>query len=411
MICNDRSHFPPNSVAKAATHHTLPVLINFVAFGFFMIQVVALPAAESMFRAPKLAVALAIIAVAAAVGSGLRLRVGELSIPRSPLAMALFSLPLLQMLSVGWSKDPWAAISAASVTAVWAVGFFWLATVGVAGRRRIVCWAGWGVGVSTLVMALQAVGLDPLRLRGTGMGVDEGLPGLAGNPSDAAMAAALMLPLVLFDGPTSKSDRRTWILPGLLVIAIVLSQSLTGYLALMLFGASLVVGQGLRRRNLITAAVAALAFIILFAANSGKVQDRFDRLLEGDAYQVLGARGDGWTAAAQMFVDHPFVGVGAGHYSSWFYPSRLQWLEQRGEIGRRGELATHFDWAHCDPLDLVAELGLVGVGWLVIFICTLVGAGMFRQRLTRVMVVVALPFLLAHYPSHVAVSMVPMSLA
>ena len=69
----------------------------------------------------------------------------------------------------------------------------------------------------------------------------------------------------------------------------------------------------------------------------------------------MSARSDGWTAAAEMALEQPLHGVAAGHFTHGYFPSRLAWLEARSASGRRGELATHFEWAHCDPLQLIAE--------------------------------------------------------
>ena len=44
--------------------------------------------------------------------------------------------------------------------------------------------------------------------------------------------------------------------------------------------------------------------------------------------------------------------------------------------GGRGEVASHFEWAHCDPLQVVAELGLLGVLWLA----ALLGCGGGARR-------------------------------
>jgi hypothetical protein len=111
-----------------------------------------------------------------------------------------------------------------------------------------------------------------------------------------------------------------------------------------------------------------------------------------------------------MIRDNPVLGVGAGHFSHAYYPSRLAWLEARDELGGRGELATHFSWAHCDPLHLVAELGIPGTLWLI---ALAVACFRVRKRGPPLLVLAAgavIPFAVLHYPTHLAVGLIPIGL-
>jgi tetratricopeptide (TPR) repeat protein len=126
---------------------------------------------------------------------------------------------------------------------------------------------------------------------------------------------------------------------------------------------------------------------------------------QGNWYNLLSAREDGWTAAVTMIKTSPLLGVGAGQFSREFYPARMAWLDDNQELGQRGELATHFEWAHNDPLQLTSELGLIGGLWLILF----VGARA-RSKPDAVMILAALtwsPFLLLHYPTHLAIGLIP----
>ena len=104
------------------------------------------------------------------------------------------------------------------------------------------------------------------------------------------------------------------------------------------------------------------------------------------------------------------AGVGAAGYAHQYYPNRLAWLTRNGGTGGREELASHFQWAHCDPLQMFAELGLPGVVWMVLFGWALVAAGPRAGPLLPLTAAAAAPFILLHYPTHLAVGLIPISL-
>jgi O-antigen ligase len=64
-----------------------------------------------------------------------------------------------------------------------------------------------------------------------------------------------------------------------------------------------------------------------------------------------------WQAGWYMFLDHPWLGVGAGNYAQ-AYPSYYvsTWIEPLGH-------------AHNYYLNMLAELGIVGGGLLVLVLC------------------------------------------
>jgi hypothetical protein len=76
-----------------------------------------------------------------------------------------------------------------------------------------------------------------------------------------------------------------------------------------------------------------------------------------------------WKVAVAMIGDHPILGVGPEGY-------RLQYLDYAARIQESGSgrplyagVATH---AHCDPLEALAEYGVVGAGALAMFFMWLV---------------------------------------
>jgi hypothetical protein len=88
----------------------------------------------------------------------------------------------------------------------------------------------------------------------------------------------------------------------------------------------------------------------------------------------------------------------------------LAWLTRHGGTGQRGEAATHFEWAHCDPLQVVAELGLLGVLWLAALLVALFRSRPRGDPLPLVAAAAFVPFSLLHYPLQIAVGLIPVAL-
>ena len=377
---------------------------------FLAVQVSFLPGAASAFRLPKEALAVAGILAIVALAASVRLRSGGITIPRGPLPLILVCLPVLQAASALWGADPRRALAAAAVTATWLLCAFWLATLDEGQRWRIASLTAVGAAISAVVLLLQAAGI-PLLVVGASPGSRFRLSGLTGNPADFATAAVLLLPVLLAATARRDAARWRWLLIGGLAVAAVVSQTFTGYLAL----AALALVWLARRRStrlwLATGGLALVSVALALATGLGaRVQRQVRQAQLGDWYSVMSARSDGWTAAAEMALEQPLHGVAAGHFTHGYFPSRLAWLEARSATGRRGELATHFEWAHCDPLQLIAELGAIGALWGLALAWSLVRTRPRGDPLPALAAAAAAPFLLLHYPTHLAVGMVPIVL-
>jgi O-antigen ligase len=371
---------------------------------------VFLPGSASPFRGAKTAIAITGIVAVVALGIIARLRRGTLAIPRGALTAVLVALPALQLASAAWSTAPRITVSSAIYSTIWVVLILWMATIEEQDRRRLVVWCSVGVAVSAAVLVLQAVGVQPLPLADTVTGRMR-LTGLAGNPADLSMAAALMLPLLLFHRREGGRPWPEWILLGVLVTGIAVSQTLTGYGALV----AVAVVWLLLSRSWKLWLVSGVVAVMLggFALSTGltyRLENKLEQIQGGDWYALLTARGDGWTAAAEMIQTRPLSGVGAGSFTHRYYPSRLDWLESRGATGRRGERATHFEWVHCDPLQHVAELGVLGFVWIAALGWALVRVRRGSPALLALAVAATAPFLLLHYPTHLAVGLLPIAL-
>jgi O-antigen ligase len=384
--------------------------LRIAATGVFLAQIVVLPGAASPFRLPKEALTLAALAIAIAIAVAAAARRRRIALPAGRLAAVLAAYPVLLAVSVIWSADPLRSLQAAAVTAIWLSGLFWLSTVDNADRQRLHLAAAVGVSFSIAVLILQIVGVQTFNFGAQTTGRMR-LTGLTGNPADLAMAAVLVLPLLLADSQRMSRSRWWRGLVVLLASSVVMTRTLTGVAALAAVAA---VWLWQQRSKRVWIAVGATALLLAVgAATTGlgsRIVDQADRLRRGEWYALLSARADGWTAATEMIRSHPGTGVGGANFTVAYYPSRIDWLQRNGGTGGRGEIASHFERAHNDPIQLQAELGIFGTAWAIALAVTIFGT---RRRSSPLLALAAgawTPFALLHYPSHLAVGLIPTSL-
>ncbi len=403
------SHQKRRQTAAKNTHHPESdrrVLITGIII--FLVEVIVIPGAYSPFRLPKMALALGALALVVGSWSAFRMWHGRLALPSGSLVWALVALPALQALSAIWAQTPELALRQALFSAVWVAIAVWLSTFEAEERRRVLKWGVWGAVVSGVVLLGQLSDIAAVTPRGIASGDRLGLIGLAGNPSDLAMAALLFLPLLLPGALAQPQKWTRWLLPAFLILTAMLTQALTGLAAIGLVSLGCVALMRSKKTwglVLLLATVAALAISI--GPLRARIQAEWTQLRKGNWYNLLSAREDGWTAALTMIENSPILGIGAGQYSREFYPARTTWLDQHGSIGRRGELATHFEWAHNDPLQLTSELGLIGALWMVVFVLALARSGPLGDPVIVLAALAWTPFLLLHYPAHLAIGLIP----
>lgn len=391
----------PERRAGGTSRFALPLLLA-------LVQVAALPGLASVYRLPKTALAIAGLALIAGLGLARTAWRQRLTVPRSPLTVVLLVLPTWQLASAWWSAAPLRAVASGASSLVWVIAALWLSQQTPDDRRRALRWTAVAAAVSAAVIVIQTLGIPLFSFLAQGRRT---LTGLAGNPSDLAIASVLLLPLLLAEVAPERASLGRLRLPLLLVVAVLCSQSFTGLLAVAAFTLTWALVKGSRQvRWTILGVLALTAAAVVIIDPGGRISKLRFQIGEGRWYIMMSAREDGWSAAAQMIRDNPLLGVGAGHYTHAYYPSRLQWLEDRDLVGGRGELATHFSWAHCDPLQLGAELGVVGWLWLAALTFIL---HRYRRRLDPLVTLFAVafvPFALLHYPSHLAVGGIPLLL-
>ena len=381
------------------------------ATGIFFSEVAVLRGAASPFRIPKDTIALAAICLAVGLAIAAAARRNTITYPRGRLVAVLLALPVLQSLSALWSASPIRALESAVFSLIWVIGILWFATLDSSSRLRLAIVAAAGVVVSAAVMVLQIGGLQVFNL---GRAFADGrlsLTGLTGNPADLAMAAVLLLPMLLVGRAGSPPTRLQIVFASILSLATLLTRTLSGIGALALVFFVWLIRQ---KSRALWARVAIMGAVFLAVALAAGLDTRlvrgYERLRQGNWYQLLSARGDGWSAASEMVRARPFSGVGAANYDHLYYPSRLNWFQRYGGVGERGELASHFSAAHSDPLQLAAELGVFGLLWLIVFLVTLAGVRKRAGPMFSLAVAAYTPFALLHYPTHLTVALIPIAL-
>lgn len=170
---------------------------------------------------------------------------------------------------------------------------------------------------------------------------------------------------------------------GLMVIGIGLSQSRGAWLGAVVAAVCLLLLWSRNTRRLLVPG-AAIAVLLLALAVSGalpaSITDRLGQTVEyfgvfdvrtvqvtSDNWAVV-ERMAHWQAGWYMFLDHPWLGVGAGNYAQ-AYPDYYvsSWVEPLGH-------------AHNYYLNMLAELGVVGGALLVLLL------GVAFRQLGRVLV-------------------------
>jgi O-antigen ligase len=381
------------------------------ATGFFLAEIVVLRGAASPFRVPKDAIVLTALSFAVGLFVAVSARRKTLTFPRGKLTTTLIVLPVLLAVSSLWSASPSRSLESAAFSLVWVLGILWLATLDTRSRLKLATITALGVLGSASVMVLQRFGLQVFDLGTRFSGGRLSLTGLTGNPADLAMAAVLILPLFLMTREGSERTRFQVFLIIALSLATLLTRTLSGLGSLVFLFLVWLVQQKSRSMWTRVAVIGAIIFSVALAAGLGsRLESALVKAQRGDWYHLFSDRGDGWSAASEMIRARPISGVGAANFDHLYYPSRLAWFERHGGIGKRGELASHFNWAHSDPLQMVAELGVIAVFWMASLILALAAARSRAGPLIALAGAACGPLALFHYPTHLAVALIPIAL-
>lgn len=125
-------------------------------------------------------------------------------------------------------------------------------------------------------------------------------------------------------------------------------------------------------------------YLLLFAVFTGtfvyiwgwdRITERFARMIDEQGQVEWSVRKQGYMATLEIFQAKPVWGWGAGSFE-YVFPA---YQEQYPEILVRGRTRLIWEYAHSDPLQLLAEYGSVGAAlFLALFLCW--AWGFFRNK-------------------------------
>ena len=240
----------------------------------------------------------------------------------------------------------------------WSVGF---------GRAELARWLDWLTPPALLlatVAILQFHDLfQPFEFATLARGSRLAITSFAGNAGD--LGAFLVLPALVAQRWLAERGWRFW--PAITFAAsfygIAVSQTFAAALALAV-GSAILWWRLLPGRRRVLAAIAPVAVLLLALAVSTPFRQRAlakaQELSRGDWNAVLTGRLDGWRAGIWMFSEHPVAGVGLGCYRAEFVPAKRQLLI-RGVKFYPEQANVMFANAHSEPIEVGAELGLLGL--------------------------------------------------
>ena len=344
---------------------------------------VFVPGLHEPFRLPKQVVsewlALALLAALGWRASHSFVRVEAPPGEGGRIARAVLPLAAVVLLSSMASAHPEQAIRAVTSFVIAAGAFYGLARWDTR-LRSMLDWLSLPATVLALVMLVQhftRLGDGPWpELRAADARL--GLGSLAGNVGD--LTAYLVLPALVaqarlaaaFDAQTW-SRRHVWwtALLALWVATMLVAQTLVPIVALA--AGTMVLWStthpGSRRRTTVLASLALLALSVsLLTPLRSRLAIELHELRAGSPQDVLSGRLDGWRVGAHIGKENPWLGAGPGSYRAEFAKAKLA-LSERGVGFYQGHgLATHFDHAHNEAVEVFADLGVAGslaAAWLL----------------------------------------------
>lgn len=328
------------------------------------------PRLGGQFRMPKLffaeLVGLGSLIALAAAGRLTRISGGRGAAARAVLPLVLVAAALAPL-----ARHP-APVAAALPALAIAAGCLagWSAGFEAERLRAALLWSLPSAGATGLLGLAQALGwFQPFGVATDGLAGAERLAviGLAGNPGD--LGASLLLPALVALAELRRRFRLGPLLAGVgCFLGLAASQTLSAMAALVL-GSLCVWGAGAPARRVARLAIAILALALgvtaLIAPARQRLFEKGADLVSGDWNAVLTGRLDGWRVALRLFGDHPLSGTGLGSYRAEYCDAKAALVERGAEFFGEHQFPV-FANAHSEPLEVAAELGLLGLlalGW------------------------------------------------
>ncbi|HUP21654.1 MAG TPA: O-antigen ligase family protein [Thermoanaerobaculia bacterium] len=318
------------------------------------------------------------VARSSALRSGLRRQSG----PLPAAVVALLPLAAVVLASAATSPHPEHAARAAIGFAISVAVLCGLASWGERSRRLL----DWLAIPATLLAALALLQYfqhqpDPGPIREARLR----LGSLAGNVGD--LSAYLVLPALVAQSRlgTPRPSDKTWLWASALAIwlaVLLAAQTLVPLVALAASSAVLwTMGEPTARRRWPMLAV--LAGVALAAMGPtpllSRLGEEWRELRSGSMQDVLSGRLDGWRAGLHIGGQNLLLGAGPGTYRAEFADAKLALAERGVPFYRSHGYATHFDHAHSEPIEVLADLGVAGLlasAWLLWWL----GRGALERR-------------------------------
>jgi len=324
---------------------------------------------------PSIGVAEVVVALLAVAWLARGVRRREVHIPTGGIVVAILGMVALAGLSIGYAGDQTAAVKE---MLKWLELLLALViVVDLANEPRA---ARWVIGAMLVAGAAEAAygalqfltdsGPDTFQLQGALRAF-----GHFDQPNPFAGYLTTILPLAVCMGlcrANSRAYRGLALLAALAMAAgIALSQSRGAWLGALIATICLLLGWSQRTRRLLIPCGLGAVLALALAVSGALPAAILDRLAQAiDYFGVFDVRTvevtsenwavvermAHWQAGWYMFLDHPWLGVGAGNYAQ-AYPDYFvgSWLEPLGH-------------AHNYYINMLAELGVVGGGLLVLLL-------------------------------------------
>lgn len=279
-----------------------------------------------------------------------------------PRGLALIGFVALALASSRWSVAP--EVSRDTAFELVKLLAIYLTIVNV-----VTTWRRLGILAGALVLASIITSIGVIRRYNSGLDLVEGFRaawvGVYADPNHMAMDLGLIVPLAVAFFARKTGGWPFRLACGaaaiLAVTAVVLSHSRGGFIGLS-------VAMGLwafREKRRVQAIVVGLLFVVgllLFAPESFWARNETVTRFEEDASAM--GRVYAWQVASRMSLDHPMLGVGVGAF-------RFAWPLYAPPEATRAYVA------HNVFLDVIGELGFVGLALFLVFIGGAAG-GAFR---------------------------------
>ncbi|MBV9897599.1 MAG: O-antigen ligase family protein [Chloroflexi bacterium] len=325
---------------------------------------------EPTIGAAELVVALLVLAWLA---RGVRRR--ELTVQAGALVVSILGMVALAGLSIGYADDK---TSAVKEMLKWLE--LLLALLIVVDLVRTPEAARWLIGAMFVAGAAEAAYGAVQFLTDSGPGAFELQGALRAfghfdQPNPFAGYLTTMLPMAVFMAlAIANPTRYRWfalVAAGLLAVGIALSQSRGAWLGGLIAAVCLLLAWSTWTRRLLIPGALGAALLLALAVSGALPAAILDRLSQAIQYfgvfdvRTVEVTSDNWAVVERMahwqagwymFLDHPWLGVGAGNYAQ-AYPDYYvgSWIEPLGH-------------AHDYYINMLAELGVVGGGILLLLL-------------------------------------------